>query len=226
MPNADGEPMAVEVLCRIRLPDERLMSAGEFIELAESMGKVHQLDYVVMEKAFEAVQRSGYDGLLFINLSPRSILIDDFLRRIRTLTRTYAIHNERIVFEITERDTVKSMATLEKFVSCLKDSGFKFAIDDFGSGFSSFHYLKHLPIDFVKIEGEFIANMANDSRDLAFVTSITRLAGELKVRTVAEFVESAEILEQVRAIGIDYAQGYHIGHPTLSLEELVGDLRT
>jgi EAL domain-containing protein (putative c-di-GMP-specific phosphodiesterase class I) len=117
------------------------------------------------------------------------------------------------VFEITERDTVKNIALLENFVRSLKESGYLLAIDDFGSGFSSFHYLKYLPIDFVKIEGEFIANMANDPRDLAFVTSITELAKKLKLKTVAEFVETEEVLELVRQSGIDYAQGYHIGKP-------------
>jgi EAL domain-containing protein (putative c-di-GMP-specific phosphodiesterase class I) len=189
------------------------MSAGEFIEIAESMGKVHLLDYIVMEKAFAMVQESGYRGLLFINLSPRAVLVRDFLQTLHALTLKYNMVPERIVFEITERDTVKNIALLENFVRSLKESGYLLAIDDFGSGFSSFHYLKYLPIDFVKIEGEFIANMANDPRDLAFVTSITELAKKLKLKTVAEFVETEEVLELVRQSGIDYAQGYHIGKP-------------
>jgi EAL domain-containing protein (putative c-di-GMP-specific phosphodiesterase class I) len=204
---------AVEVLSRLRLPNQQLMSAGEFIEIAESMGKVHLLDYIVMEKAFAMVQESGYRGLLFINLSPRAVLVRDFLQTLHALTLKYNMVPERIVFEITERDTVKNIALLENFVRSLKESGYLLAIDDFGSGFSSFHYLKYLPIDFVKIEGEFIANMANDPRDLAFVTSITELAKKLKLKTVAEFVETEEVLELVRQSGIDYAQGYHIGKP-------------
>ena len=204
---------AVEVLSRLRLPNQQLMSAGEFIEIAESMGKVHLLDYIVMEKAFAMVQESGYRGLLFINLSPRAVLVRDFLQTLHALTLKYNMVPERIVFEITERDTVKNIALLENFVRSLKESGYLLAIDDFGSGFSSFHYLKYLPIDFVKIEGEFIANMANDPRDLAFVTSITELAKKLKLKTVAEFVETEEVLDLVRQSGIDYAQGYHSGKP-------------
>ncbi|WP_458735545.1 putative bifunctional diguanylate cyclase/phosphodiesterase [Zobellella taiwanensis] len=221
LPGRDGEPMAVEVLSRIRLADDSLMNAGEFIEIAESMGKVHLLDYIVMEKAFAQVRDTGYGGLLFINLSPRAVLVNDFLARVNGLVAQYRMVPERVVFEITERDTVKSMALLEKFIRALKDAGFMLAIDDFGSGFSSFHYLKHLPIDFVKIEGEFIANMANDSRDMAFVSSITQLAHQLEVKTVAEYVETAEVLALVRAIGIDYAQGYHVGRPTPELASLV-----
>lgn len=218
-PLGDGR-RAVEVLSRIQLPGDKLMSAGEFIEIAEAMGRIHVIDYIVTEKAFEVVQRTGYDGLIFINLSPRSVLVADFLLKIRSLVEQYQIEPNRIVFEITERDTVKNMALLEKFIQSLKDQGYQLAIDDFGSGFSSFHYLKYLPIDFVKIEGEFIANMANDQRDMAFVTSITQLAKQLNVATVAEFVETEEVLELVRDAGIDYAQGYLIGRPGLELEGL------
>ena len=219
LPVGDGEPGAVEVLSRIRLADDSLMNAGEFIEIAESMGKVHLLDYIVMEKAFAQVSATGYQGLLFINLSPRAVLVSDFLGRVDKLVAQYAMCPGRIVFEITERDTIKSMVLLEKFIRALKDAGFLLAIDDFGSGFSSFHYLKHLPIDFVKIEGEFIANMANDSRDMAFVSSITQLAKQLGVKTVAEYVETQEVLALVQATGIDYAQGYHIGRPIPDLAE-------
>ncbi|WP_432696780.1 putative bifunctional diguanylate cyclase/phosphodiesterase [Marinobacterium sp. YM272] len=218
-PTGDGI-RAVEVLSRIQLPGNQLMSAGEFIEIAETMGKVHLIDYIVTEKAFEKVRQTGYDGLIFINLSPRSVLVADFLKRIHALVEEYRIDPTRIVFEITERDTVKNMSLLEKFVHNLKDQGYQLAIDDFGSGFSSFHYLKYLPIDFVKIEGEFIANMAHDQRDMAFVTSITQLTKELNVKTVAEFVETEEVLQLVREAGIDYAQGYLLGRPGLELEGL------
>lgn len=215
-PNGDDIP-AVEVLSRIQLPDDTLMTAGEFIEIAESMGKVHLMDYIVMEKAFERMQQTGYKGLLFINLSPRSILVRDFLKTLKELTDRYQLDPGHIVFEITERDTVKNMGLLENFVHSLKDYGFLLAIDDFGSGFSSFHYLKYLPIDFVKIEGDFIANMANDPRDLAFVVSITDLAKKLNLKTVAEFVENEEVLRMVREVGIDYAQGFHVGRPARTM---------
>lgn len=216
-----GKVHAVEVLSRIQLPDNQLMSANEFIEIAESIGKVHQLDYIVMDKAFEQVKASGYSGKVFINLSPRSIVISDFIPTIRSLAENHQINPETVVFEITERDTVKNIAVLESFVLNLKDQGFQLAIDDFGSGFSSFHYLKHLPIDYVKIEGEFIANMANDARDMAFVNSISQLSQELEVETVAEFVESEEVLKLVEQAGITFAQGYYIGRPTPDLTQVI-----
>jgi len=217
-----GEVRALEVLSRIQLPDDQLMSAAEFIEIAESMGKIHLLDYIVMDKAFAAARACDYQGLLFVNMSPRAVIVSDFLSEVKRLTAKHGLDPTRIVFEITERDTIKNISVLERFVANLRSHGYKLAIDDFGSGFSSFHYLKHLPIDFVKIEGEFIANMANDNRDMAFVSSIAQLSQELNLETIAEFVESAEVLQMVRSCGIDYAQGYHIGRPTTDLAGLLG----
>jgi len=216
-----GEIKAVEVLSRIELSDDSLMKAAEFIEIAESMDMIHMLDHIVMDKAFAAARAVNYQGLLFVNMSPRSVVVSDFIPQVKVLTQRYQINPSSIVFEITERDTVKSISVLEKFVINLKEEGFKLAIDDFGSGFSSFHYLKHLPIDYVKIEGEFIANMANDSRDMAFVNSIVKLSQELNLETIAEFVESDEVLQLVKAANIDYAQGYHVGYPTLDLASII-----
>lgn len=217
MATASGETHAVEVLSRIELSDGKLMSASEFIEIAESTGKIHLLDYIMMDKAFAHAHSVGYQGLLFINLSPRSVVVADFLKEVKAMVQAHAITPEKVVFEITERDSVKNLSVLEQFVRNLKDHGFKLAIDDFGSGFSSFHYLKHFPIDFVKIEGEFIANMAHDPRDKAFVNSISQLSQQLKVETVAEYVESEAVLEEVRQAGITYAQGYHIGRPSRTI---------
>jgi len=210
----ENGPAAVEVLSRIILENESVMGANEFIEIAESMGVIHNLDFVVMEKAFEQVNRENYQGLIFLNMSPRSVVLSEFLPEVKRLVARANIAPERVVFEITERDTVKNMSMLQKFVGNLKTEGFQLAIDDFGSGFSSFQYLKHFPVDFVKIEGEFIANMVNDPKDHAVVRSITSLAHELNAKTIAEFVESAEVLEAVKAMDITYAQGFHIRKPS------------
>ena len=212
MDTATGEARIHELLMRIRVGDQ-LIPAGQFVEVAETMGVMHQLDYVLIEQAFAEVQRSDYTGLLFINLSPRALIIGEFIGKVRKLAQDHQIDPATVVFEITERDTVKNMAVLKKFVLDLKQQGFQFAVDDFGSGFSSFHYLKRFPIDFVKIEGDFVRNMVHDPRDQAFVRSIAALARDLDVRTIAEFVEDQEILEAVQSIGIHYAQGFHVGHP-------------
>lgn len=210
---ARGQIEAVEVLSRIQLDDGVIMGAAEFVEIAEKMGVIHKLDYVVMEKALRQANAEDYRGYLFLNLSPRALVLNEFTREVKRIVARCEIDPARIVFEITERDTVRNMTLLEKFVNDLKLAGFNFAIDDFGSGFSSFHYLKRFPIDFLKIEGDFIANMVTDNKDRAFVRSIATLAKELGIRTVAEYVESREVLRSVEACGIDFAQGYHIGKP-------------
>ena len=215
---ADGTVTAIEVLSRIALPDG-LLGAHEFIEITEKLGLIHKLDAIVMEKTFEQVVQHDYRGLIFLNLSPRALVMGEFVRGLKALTQQYGIAPQRVVFEITERDTVRNMGLLEKFVNELKNAGFGLAIDDFGSGFSSFHYLKRFPIDYVKIEGDFVVNMASDQRDAAFVKSISALAQELGILSIAEFVESAEVLEYVRLAGIDFAQGFHVGRPTPDLAE-------
>lgn len=213
MNTATQQIEAVEILSRIKTRDGQIMGAGEFIEIAEKMGVIDQVDYIVIEKALHELSRCGFPGLVFINLSPRALMLSEFLPTVRKLVMDAGIANQRIVFEITERDTVKNFSMLEKFVHELRMEGFRFAIDDFGSGFSSFHYLKHFPIDFLKIEGDFILNMLKDKKDRAFVRTMVILAKELNIRTVAEYVENEEVFEQVRELGIDLAQGYLIGRP-------------
>lgn len=209
-----GQVDAYEVLSRLELGEGRLLAASEFVEVAERMGVIHKLDYIAMEKVFGKVKAENFDGLLFLNLSPRAPVLTEFLHQSRRLIREYGINPENLVFELTERGTVRNVTLLEKFVFELKMEGFKFAIDDFGSGFSSFHYVKRFPIDFVKIEGDFIANMIHDPRDKAFVASISALAEMLGIKTVAEHVESEEILRIVGEARIDSAQGYYIGRPS------------
>jgi diguanylate cyclase (GGDEF)-like protein len=205
-----------EVLSRI-LTDKGLLDAEEFIDVAEQLGVVSRLDHVVMEKVFRMVKDAGYEKYLFINLSPKSLMVRDFIPSVLKLTRQYGIDHRTIVFEITERDTVKNISLLEKFVQDLKAEGFKFAIDDFGSGYSSFHYIKRFSIDFLKIEGEFIKSMVADRKDLAFVKTMSLLAGEFGIQTVAECVEDEVILETIKKIGINYGQGHYIGRPAPEL---------
>ena len=205
--------VAHEVLSRIRTDGDQVMSAGEFIEHAERLGIVHKMDYIIMEQTFARAQETGYQGLLFINLSPRALVLKEFFEQVRELKARFEIDPARVVFELTERETVRNLALLEKFVQDLKLEGFKFAVDDFGSGFASFHYLKRFPIDYVKIEGDFIANMVHDARDHAFVKSMALLADELEIQTVAEFIEDEAIMEAVQEVGIDLAQGFHLSRP-------------
>lgn len=201
---------AVEVLGRIRLGDGNILEAEEFIEIAGKIGVIRRFDYIVMEKALHEVRNQNFQGNIFINLSPRALVLNAYIPEVRRIMAESGIDPGRIVFEITERETIKKMALLETFVCNLKMEGYKLAIDDFGSGFSSFHYLKRFPIDYLKIEGDFIVNMTSSEKDMAFVRSIAMLAKELGIMTVAEYVENEEVLQSVSDIGIDLAQGYYI----------------
>ena len=216
--SADGSIAAYEVLCRIHMPDGKVVGAHEFIEIAEKAGLIHKIDYIMMDKAFAKLKASGFEGKLFLNLSPRALVLNEFIPEAHRLCHAHDIKPSQIVFEITERDTVKNFSMLEKFISELKAEGFGLAIDDFGSGFSSFHYLKHFPVDYLKIEGDFVANMAKDGKDRAFVNSIARLAQELGIQSLAEFVEDEEIVTLCREAGIQLLQGYHIGRPSEALK--------
>lgn len=219
--SADGMIHAHEVLSRIITPDGQLLHAGAFVATPEQLGLVHKLDFIVMEKALRKAAASGYQGLLFLNISPRALVLNEFFSTVKRLASEAGIAPERLVFELTERETVKNPSMLEKFVARLRLEGFKFAIDDFGSGFSSFHYIKRFPIDYIKLEGDFVVNMLDDERDAAFVRSISTLARDLGIRTVAEYVESEEVMEAIRRAGIDYAQGYHVGRPSAELRTAV-----
>ena len=208
---------AVEVLTRIVLPD-RVITAEEFIETAECMGVIGKLDYQLFEHALAKVRDCNYAGNLFINLSPRALVLGEFMPTIRKTMRDYGFEPSRLIFEITERDTVKNLKLIENFISELKQEGFRFAIDDFGSGYSSFQYIKTFRVDFLKIDGEFIRGMVNTaSTEKQIVTSIATLAGHLGIKTIAEFVETGNILSEVRGAGINYAQGYYIAKPSPDL---------
>jgi diguanylate cyclase (GGDEF)-like protein len=205
-----------EVLSRLE-HDGKYMEASRFIEYAEKAGVIHRLDTMVMERALRTVAESGFDGEIFINLSPRALTLVDFLQTLKATVAAAGIDPGQVVFEITERDTVKNIAVLERLVGELKHGGFKLAIDDFGSGFSSFQYLRRFPVDYVKIEGDFIVNILENDRDRAFVQTIHQLATDLDIRVIAEHVESREVLNELHAMGVELAQGYYVGRPSHQL---------
>lgn len=118
-----------------------------------------------------------------------------------------------ICFEITETVAISKLSNAIKFMEVLKDKGCSFALDDFGSGVSSFGYLKNLPVDFLKIDGMFVRDMVDDPIDLEMVRSINQIGHVMGKRTIAEFVENKEILACLKDLGVDYAQGYHLGKP-------------
>jgi diguanylate cyclase (GGDEF)-like protein len=214
----DMKVEAYEVLTRIVIGD-RVIAAAEFIETAEGMGAVGKIDYQLLDMAFSRVREKNYQGYLFLNLSPKALILNEFMPTVRRFLTDYHIDPSKMVFEITERDTVKNLTLVEQFVHDLKGEGFRFAIDDFGAGYSSYQYLKTFSVDYLKVDGEFIRNMGeNGSTERAIVKSIASLAESLGIKTIAEYVETREILGQVESSGIDYAQGYYIQRPSPDLQ--------
>ena len=205
---------AYEVLTRI-VTQDRVIPAAEFIDTAKDMGVIARLDYQLMERAFDYAKRNGYNGKLFLNLSPKALIISEFMPTVRRLLSDYEIEPSKMVFEITERDTVKNMRLVERFVKELMSDGFRFAIDDFGAGYSSFQYIKTFCVDYVKIDGEFIRNMSEKGVvEKAIVSSIVSLSRGLGIKTIAEYVESEHILGEVDAAGIDFVQGFYVKTPS------------
>ena len=148
-----------------------------------------------------------------INLSGASLNDDTFLPFVKEQLQQYAIPPEVVCFEITERIAVASFHQAVRFIQETKCLGCRFAIDDFGKGISSFNYLKHLPVDYLKIDGGFVRNMLESPLDEFIVETINRLGHFLGMKTIAEFVENEAIFNRLKEIGVDYAQGYWVANP-------------
>jgi diguanylate cyclase (GGDEF)-like protein len=209
-----------EVLMRIKF-NGRFLSAGEFVDVAERIGAMQKLDFLLIERVFENYKlfENKFPLFIFINMVLENVT-EEFAEKVRALADKYSVPTTNVIFEITERKAIEDIMRVVSFVRELKDEGFRFAIDDFGSGYSSFYYLKYLPVDFLKIEGEFIKTLPNSPTDKIFIEGIVNVAKKLGIKTIAEFVENEKVLEVVKDLGIDYAQGYYFGKPEPLEEKL------
>ncbi len=213
-----GEIKAVEVLGRMILENGEILSSGDFIELAERSGLVTNMDFSIFDKAIRSVLDQGFPGQLFLNLSPRSIIVNDFMSRLDELVGKTGISPDRIVFEITERESVRNYSLLEGFLRELRGRGFSFAIDDFGAGYSSHHYLRAFPVSFLKVDGPFITGAGKGNAvDVAIVKSIVTMGDSLGLTTIAENVEDEACRSMALSMGIRWGQGYFLGRPVADL---------
>lgn len=213
---ADGIVRDYEVLLRMLCDDGQVIMPGGFMPAAERFGLINQVDRWMVRHAIAELgrrQSEGEDMRFSVNLSARAFEDDSLLPLIRDLLTENQVQPQTLTFEITETAAIGNLAAAIEFITALKSLGCQFALDDFGSGFSSFTYLKHLPVDKIKIDGSFVQNMAQTPVDQAMVRSMNQVAHALGKTTIAEFVENEETLRMLRSIGVDFAQGYFIGKP-------------
>ena len=203
----------------IRMLDERgdLVSPGEFLDAAERYHLSPRIDRWVISAAVDWLSANPECReritMCSINLSGLSLGDPEVLSHIHRVFEDTPVSPENICFEITETAAIARLSNALAFIRELKDRGFRFSLDDFGSGLSSFGYLKNLPVDYLKIDGAFVKHIDSDAVDRAMVRCINEVAQVMGKKTIAEYVENAEILQRLREIGVSYAQGFHIAAP-------------
>ena len=209
-----------EILLRMLDGDGTLVPPGFFIPAAERYNMMAEIDRWVLRNAINwLIANAERPVICAINLSGQSVNDDRFLSFLMDQIKGTEVPPHKICFEITETAAISNLSKASSFIKTIKSLGCSFSLDDFGSGMSSFSYLKNLPIDYLKIDGGFVRDMLNDPIDCAMVESINNIGHVLGIKTIAEFVEDQAILEKLRAIGVDYAQGYGIAKPR-PLEEM------
>ncbi len=211
----------IEILLRLQDENGRTILPGSFIPAAERFGLMTAIDRWVVRNVFQVIRecldqdREGPLSMCAINLSGASIGDDMFLDYLQRLFVEYAIPPRMICFEITETSAIANLGSAIRFINELKGLGCRFSLDDFCAGMSSFAYLKHLPVDFLKIDGSFVKDMLDDPVNRAMVEVINHIGHVMGKRTIAEFVETPLIEQALQEIGVDYAQGYLIERPQL-----------
>lgn len=225
-----GEVVADETLARLVQPDGEIVAAGEFIEAAEGINLIHVVDQTM---AWQSMSRcaaylgagKSQEGIAhFVNLSPQFLARRELVRALLKDAEEFCSSCgveftgfKPLVFEITERQFLGDFRELIKDLQPLLDFGFRLALDDFGSGYSSFLYLAELPFSFLKIEGWMVQNMRTNPRVMAMVRSIVHLARSQGIVTIGECIEDRETADLLRDIGVDWGQGYYFGHPVCAM---------
>ncbi|MER2529199.1 MAG: EAL domain-containing protein [Candidatus Competibacter denitrificans] len=210
-----------ELLIRLRDEDGTLVPPGVFIPAAECFGMMALIDRWVVEHALTLIAHRLKAGtsqphtLFAINLSGSSLNDPHFLNEIKQTFVRHQVAYRQVCFEITETQAVTHLPEVVRFINEMRALGCSFALDDFGAGMSSFLYLKHLPVDYLKIDGKLIKDIVRDPIDRAMVEMINRLGHLMEIKTVGEYVETPDIVHTLQQIGVNYGQGFAIGHPEL-----------
>ena len=203
-----------ELLLRMLGDDGELISPGSFLPLAERVGLAPEIDRWVATRAIELLASDpGGTVALEVNLFAPSLNDATLLNLIESELKSSGVDPRRLIFEITETAAVANIPLARRFAERLTQLGCRFALDDFGSGFGSFYYLKHLPFDYLKIDGEFVAGCLTNRTDQLVIEAVVRIARGLGKETVAEFVGDEQLENFVRSQGVDHAQGFYVGRP-------------
>ncbi|WNO08401.1 EAL domain-containing protein [Teredinibacter sp. KSP-S5-2] len=210
-----------EALVRCRERNGDIAGPHLFIPALENTGEMNLLDRKIIDVAISTLRSEPKLGHVAINLSAQAFKDEDLVPYIITCLKEYQVDPKRITFELTESDSLFNLNVTRSVIERLHELGCCFSVDDFGSGFSSFSYLKQLPADYIKIDGSFIQNMHADDVDRSLVKPIIQVIQALGKKAVAEFVENEEIFDILKEMGVDYVQGYHIGKP-MPVEKIFG----
>ncbi len=216
-----GDILSHEVLLRLADKKQQLIMPSGFLPSAARFGLSVEVDKWVIKNTFQLLSEindrsfAGYS----VNLSSQTVDDESTLSFIENQMHLFSIDPTKIIFEVTETSAINRMARAATFLGSLQQLGFQTALDDFGEGYSSFTYLKDLPVDYVKLDGSFVKGLGNDHVKIAIVKSMNEVAHALGKKTVAEFVEDAKTLSVLREIGVDYCQGFYTGKPVSVLEK-------
>jgi len=206
-----------EILIRMLDDNDEIINPGAFLPTVERYHLSQKIDRWVVHNTFNWIKdnpdRYQKNTVFSVNLSGQNLGDELLLKFIYDEFNTTGISYKNICFEITETAAILNLSAASDFIESLKNAGCKFSIDDFGSGLSSFDYLKKLPVDYLKIDGIFVKDIIDDPVDLALVKSINDIGHVMGKQTIAEFVENQEILDELNKIGVDFAQGYHLDKP-------------
>ncbi|PWT73744.1 MAG: GGDEF domain-containing protein [Proteobacteria bacterium] len=205
-----------EILIRMLDESGRIVLPGAFLPAAERYGLMLALDRWVVKRTLEVLSanRTGDGDVSFaINLSGQSLGAADFLDFVTEQLDATRVTPSKLCFEITETSAVSELAHALRLIDTLKGLGCRFALDDFGTGLSSFSYLKTLPVDYLKIDGGFVTGLVGDDIDQAMVEAVHHIGHMMRLKTIAEWVESRAILLKLKQIGVNYGQGYALGQP-------------
>jgi len=219
-----------ELLLRMVGDDDELLPPAAFLHVAERFDLIQEIDRWVVGQAIDLLaelQASGVEAVMEVNVSAKSVTDPALAELLRSRLEESRIDPSGLVFEMTETAAIVNLEQAKDFGALVRELGCEFALDDFGAGFASFHYLKHFAFDYLKIDGEFIEHLPESPVNRLLVQSLVDIARGLNKQTIAEFVEDEPTRVLLQQLGVDYAQGFHVGRPApISAQEVTDGLRT